>query len=194
MKRFPQSFFLRPTLDVARDLLGARLTTTIRGVKTSGRIVEVEAYYGPTDPASHSHRGETPRNAPMFRPGGLCYVYLIYGLHHCVNVVTEKEGIGAAVLIRALEPVEGIAAMERRRQTKDSTLLTSGPARLCEALKITRALSGHDLLRSGLIKLTPDEDIPDHAVKRSTRIGISKGKELDWRFFIRGNDWVSKAR
>jgi len=194
MRRFPPSFFLRPTLDVARDLLGARLTTTIRGVKTSGRIVEVEAYYGPTDPASHSYRGETPRNAPMFGPGGLCYVYLIYGLHHCVNVVTEKAGVGAAVLIRALEPVEGIAAMGRRRKSDDSAHLTNGPARLCEALKITRALSGHDLLRSGLIKLTPDEDIPDRAVGRSTRIGISKGKELDWRFFIRGNDWVSKAR
>lgn len=194
MRRFSHSFFLRPTLEVARDLLGARLTTTIRGVKTSGRIVEVEAYYGPTDPASHSYRGETPRNAPMFRPGGLCYVYLIYGLHHCVNVVTEKEGIGAAVLIRALEPVEGITAMERRRKTKDSALLTNGPARLCEALKITRALSGQNFLLPGPISITPDENIPDSAVERSTRIGISKGKELEWRFFVRGIEWVSKMR
>lgn len=194
MKRFPSDFFLRPTLDVARDLLGARLMTTLRGVETSGRIVEVEGYYGPTDPASHAYRGKTPRNAPMFGPGGLCYVYLIYGLHHCVNVVTEREGIGAAVLIRALEPVSGVATMHHRRQTAEPRLLTNGPARLCEALKITRTLSGEDLLRSPTIALTPDIEFPDHAIARSTRIGISKGRDLEWRLFVQGNEWVSRPR
>jgi len=192
MARFSRDFFLRPTLEVARELLGARLTTTVDGEVTSGRIVEVEGYHGPTDPAAHAFRGRTPRNEMMFARGGRCYVYLIYGLHYCVNVVTEAKDIGAAVLIRAVEPVEGIEVMHRRRGAhSDPRNLTRGPARLCQAFAIGPTMLGADLRTSPLIRVTPDHSWPDAAIATSPRIGISKGQELQWRFFVRNNRWVS---
>ena len=193
MKRFSQSFFLQPTLQAARALLGARLTTVVRGSMTSGRIVEVEAYHGPSDPAAHSFNGKTERNHWMFERGGLCYVYRIYGLHHCVNVVTEKTGIGAAVLIRAIEPLDGFKTMARRRNNKDTKMLTSGPARLCEALGITIAHSGENLTTSPRIYLSPDLTHPDKEIGCSSRIGISKGTDLPWRLFVRSSRWISRC-
>ncbi len=188
---FPPEFFLRNTLKVAQALLGAKLTTTIGGKITSGMIVEVEAYHGPKDQASHAYRGRTKRNEVMFWEGGHCYVYLIYGMHHCVNVVTGSEGEGSAVLIRALEPLDGLALMRRRRQVSNDRLLTNGPGKLCQALGIDLRAQGQDLRSSALIRLAPYLSVRSSDCVASERIGISRSQDLPWRFFIRGNPWVS---
>lgn len=187
-----KKFFLRPPIEVARDLLGAKLTTQNKQGITSGIIVEVEAY-GAKDEASHSFRGQTERNKLMFAEGGYCYVYLIYGMHHCVNVVTESKGIGSAVLIRALEPLEGSDLMMKRRATKRSKDLTSGPAKLCQALGITKRQNGENLLSSTEIWLTKSSKIHDSEVSFSRRVGISKAKDLEWRIFLKDSDYVSKT-
>ena len=160
---FNKNFFLRDPLSVARDLLGAKLTTVNKQGSTSGIIVEVEAY-GAKDEASHSFRGITKRNSIMFSPGGICYVYLIYGMHYCVNVVTEAEGIGSAVLIRALSPLEGIDLMKKRRGTDQILNLCSGPAKLCEALDIDKSCNGENLLQSKKIFLTPGDKVKESDV------------------------------
>ncbi|MBE9470995.1 MAG: DNA-3-methyladenine glycosylase, partial [Chloroflexi bacterium] len=138
MSRLSRDFFVRDTLTVARALLGQRLVRMLDGVRLSGRIVEVEAYIGEKDQASHARCGLTGRNAPMFGPPGHAYVYFIYGMHHCFNVVTERQNYPAAVLIRALEPLEGIEVMRARRGGVPHVRLTNGPARLCQALNIDR--------------------------------------------------------
>jgi DNA-3-methyladenine glycosylase len=182
--RLHRSFFDRPVLKVAADLIGA--TLTFRGV--GGMIVEAEAYHH-TDPAAHSFNGQTTRNAVMFGPPGHAYVYRSYGIHWCVNFVCEGEGSASAVLIRALEPVHGIAAMMRRRGLKDDRLLCSGPGRLCEALGITRA---HD----GLALDTPPFELRARAEKpdivAGVRIGITKAADLPWRFGLKGSRYLSK--
>ena len=189
----PRAFYLRPTLTVARDLPGTYL------VRRSGkrllivRIVEVEAYLGARDPASHAFRGRTARNDVMFWKGGHLYVYFTYGMHYCCNVVTEKEGRGMAVLIRAGEPVAGLTAMMRRRKTSDPALLCSGPARLCQALGIGRRENGTDLCGDE-IWIAGDPRRGGPRLGRSTRIGIREGREHRWRFYIRGNPHVSKGR
>ena len=186
-------FFRQDTLTVARGLLGWTLTTRVRGVMTSGRIVEVEAYCGEDDPASHSAAGRTKRTEVMFWDGGYCYVYFIYGAHYCVNVVTEGEGSGTAVLIRALEPVAGIDAMRRRRGKKDLKSLTNGPGKLAEALAITPRMLGEDLCSSKLISLSPGSKISPSEIVVSTRIGITKARHQPWRFFIKGSEFVSRG-
>jgi DNA-3-methyladenine glycosylase len=157
--------------------------------------VEVEAYPGRGDPASHSYRGRTPRNEVMFARGGHLYVYFTYGMHFCANVVTGREGEGCAVLIRAVEPVAGGARMVRNRGLKREPvvprLLTGGPARTCQALGITGFDNGTDLT-GGKIFLLRGEAVPDDAVAASTRIGISSAKGRKWRFFLRENPFVSK--
>jgi DNA-3-methyladenine glycosylase len=182
--RLHRSFFDRPVLKVAADLIGA--TFTFRGV--GGIIIEAEAYHH-TDPAAHSFNGQTARNAVMFGPPGHAYVYRSYGIHWCVNFVCEGEGSASAVLIRALEPVHGVAAMKRRRGVKDERLLCSGPGRLCEALGITRA---HD----GLALDTPPFELRARAEKpeivSGIRIGITKAADLPWRFGLKGSRYLSK--
>lgn len=194
IKRFPNSFFLRPTLEVAKALLGATLVTEHNGKKTGGVIVEVEAYgCGENDEACHAHRGKTKRTEVMFEDGGVGYVYFIYGVHYCVNVVTEKKGVGAAVLIRALEPTIGIDIMERRRKLKEKKNLTNGPGKLCGALGITRAHNGSCLRSSDKMYLIPaGEPVDEKLIIASKRIGISKAKDKLWRFCIKGNPFVSK--
>ena len=175
---------------VAPDLLGWEVESTIGGVTTAGRIVEVEAYTGPHDPASHAAEriGRTRRNASMFGPAGIAYVYLIYGMHWCLNVVTAQEGFPAAVLVRALEPLAGEATMAARRgRTHD---LCSGPARLCQALGVTGALDGHPLDRAPL-RLIPREPVPAGRIARSPRIGVTRARERELRFFLPGNPHVS---
>ncbi|MBI3585558.1 MAG: DNA-3-methyladenine glycosylase [Ignavibacteriales bacterium] len=190
MNKLPRSFYLRPTLQVARDLLGKHIVRILNGKKLVGNIVEVEAYVGSKDPASHTYRGKTKRNEVMFKQGGHLYVYFTYGMHFCANVVTREEDIGEAVLIRAVEPIEGIDLMKKNR-AKDSFDLTNGPAKLCEALGIQREQNGTDLLGNE-IYLLESKAIPKSSIGTSTRIGIRVGTEKRWRFFVKGNDWVSK--
>jgi DNA-3-methyladenine glycosylase len=226
LRKLPRSFYLRPTLIVARDLLGKHFVHQYQGKMLAGRIVEAEAYRGKHDPASHAYRGRTKRNDVMFMEGGHLYVYFTYGMHFCANVVTGKEGTGEAVLIRAIEPLKGIDVMMRNRlktrshkkQLRAAPLsriprqsgmlsngttgtrvttqlppvsLTNGPAKLCEALAIRRGENAIDLLGAEIFILDSPE-LPSSKVGRSARIGITKGKEKQWRFYIRGNPWVSR--
>lgn len=174
----------------ARGLLGGVLVSSLGGARVAGRIVETEAYVGPDDPASHAARriGRTARNAAMFGPHGTAYVYRSYGIHWCLNVVTGRVGDPAAVLIRALEPLEGRGAMLARRRGR--LPLASGPGRLTEALGVTGALDGHDL-RLGPLRLMEGDPLEADAVGVSGRIGISVAKDWPLRFYIRGNPHVS---
>lgn len=194
--RLPGRFYLRPTLRVARDLLGCYLVHESRGGTTAGRIVEVEAYLGERDPASHAWRGRTPRNSAMFLTGGHLYVYFTYGMHYCANVVTESEGRGRAVLLRALEPVEGVELMRRRRRRAGmgatSEDLTNGPARLCRAMGISRRDNGRDLRTSGLYIARAIGAGRRETVIPATRIGISRARHHRWRFLLKDNPWVSR--
>ncbi len=179
-----RSFFDRPVLKVAPDLIGA--TLLVNGV--GGRIVEVEAYHH-TDPAAHSYNGRTERNAVMFGPPGVAYVYRSYGIHWCLNFVCEEEGSASAVLIRALEPTAGIAAMRRRRGLADERALCSGPGKLCEALGVSHRDNGLPLDRPPF-ELRAREGTPEIAV--GVRIGITKAVEHPWRFGLKGSRYLSK--
>jgi DNA-3-methyladenine glycosylase len=177
---------------LARSLLGTRLVTVSRGVRTSGVIVEVEAYLGANDPACHAARGLTKRNAAMFRAPGHCYVYLIYGMYHCVNVVSDPEGVGSAVLIRAVEPLEGLEVMQRRRGSSVKPIdLARGPGRLCEALAISTEMSGEHLVESSRIWIEPHTTFEPSKIGVSGRIGISAGQDKPLRFFVKDCAWVS---
>jgi DNA-3-methyladenine glycosylase len=179
-----RDFFARSVHEVAPDLIGA--TLLVDGV--GGVIVEVEAYHH-TDPAAHSYRGPTPRNMVMFGPPGFAYVYRSYGSHWCINFVCEKEGSASAVLIRALEPTHGIAAMRRRRMLHDERLLCSGPGKLTQALGITH--QHNELpLDAPPIALHVRTQKPD--IVAGLRIGITKGVELPWRYGVRGSKFLSK--
>jgi len=197
--KLPRGFFTRDTVSVARDLLGTHLVRVAGGERLVARIVEVEAYPGDGDPASHSYRGETVRNSIMFGRGGHLYVYFTYGMHYCANVVTGGIGEGAAVLLRAVEPVRGASRMARNRGLERGThsgphhsrLLTGGPARLCQALGLTLKENGTDLTGRE-IYLRRGEIVPDTMVGSAPRIGISVAKGKKWRFYIRGNPFVSR--
>ena len=178
---------------MARGLIGAYFVRKDGRVTCAGRIVEVEAYLGDRDPASHSFRGKTPRNEVMFRNGGHLYVYFTYGMHFCANVVTGSEGVGHAVLLRALEPVTGIAAMARNRGTDPAHpgLLCAGPARLCQAFGLDRRHNGTDLCGER-IWIARDPAAPPPRITRSRRIGISAGRESLWRFSDRDSPFLSR--
>ena len=177
-------FFARSVHAVAPDLIGATLLS--HGV--GGIIVEVEAYHH-TDPAAHSYRGRTPRNAVMFGPPGHAYVYRSYGIHWCLNFVCEPEGSASAVLVRALQPTDGVAAMRRRRGVKDERLLCSGPGRLCQALGITGDENGL-ALELPVLELRARIPAPEIAV--GMRIGISRAREAPWRYGLKGSPFLSK--
>jgi DNA-3-methyladenine glycosylase len=189
----PRSFYLRPTLNVARDLLGKYLVRRVGKKLLVGKIVEVEGYLGEKDPASHAYRGKTKRNEVMFMEGGHLYVYFTYGMHFCCNVVTEEEGKGRAVLLRAVEPIEGIELMRKNRafdsDRKDYWNLTNGPAKLCEAFEIRREMNGTNLLGKELF-LTEGEEIRKSKIGSSTRIGVKNGADKKWRFYVKGNRFV----
>ena len=192
LRKLPRSFYLRPTIIVAKDLLGKYLVRTLRGKRLIGRIVEVEAYLGEKDPASHAYRGKTKRNEVMFREGGHLYVYFTYGMHFCANVVTEEEGKARAVLIRGIEPIEERETMSKlRRRTVEGVNLTNGPAKLCEAFGIGRPENGINLLGNE-IYIALKSTQPPPKVVTSTRIGIKNGAEKNWRFYIKENEFVSK--
>ena len=192
MVRLGRSFYSRYTPEVARELLGSVLVRVIGGQELRSRVVEVEAYRGADDPASHAYRGVTRRTSVMFGEPGHAYVYFTFGFHHCLNVTTETDGEPGAVLIRAVEPLEGIEEMRRRRGVIELTNLTSGPGKLTKALGIDLSLNGEDVVRSrGLFLLRGRLD-GDVAVSR--RIGISSGQEKAWRFYVEGSPFVSGAR
>jgi DNA-3-methyladenine glycosylase len=159
-----------------------------------GKIVEVEGYLGEKDPASHAYRGKTKRNEVMFKEGGHLYVYFTYGMHFCCNVVTEAEGKGRAILLRAVEPLEGIEVMRKNRSfdadRKDYWNLTNGPAKLCEAMGIEREMNGTDLLGKTIF-LTEGEKVSRSKIGSSTRIGVKNGAEKRWRFFVKRRGGLS---
>lgn len=200
-QKLPPTFYSRPTLRVARDLLGKYLVRRIGRSILIGKIVEVEAYCGSIDPASHAYKGRTPRNAVMFARAGHLYVYFTYGMHFCANIVTERTGKAGAVLLRAVEPLRGVSRMIRNRNKKDGgkkrkvitgRFLTNGPAKLCQAFGIGREENGTDLLESE-IYVTRGTPVRHSEVQRSKRIGIRNGRDKKWRFFLENNRWVSRA-
>lgn len=175
-------FYNRDTVTVARELLGKHLVHVIDGNEYIGKIVEVEAYLGPHDLACHSSKGLTKRTQVMYGPPGYAYVYLIYGMYYCMNVVTEDEGSGSAVLLRAVEPLKNI---QQR---------TQGPGLLCKALKIDKKLNGHDLLSSNFYITDPPDFTPFKVIKKP-RIGVDYAKhwaKRQLRFYIKGNSYISK--
>ena len=182
MHKLPRSFYDRDTIEVAKDLLGKYLVHVSGGVERIGRIVEVEAYLGPHDLAAHSAKGLTPRTKTMFGPPGHAYVYLIYGMYHCMNVVTQPEGVASAVLLRALEPVKNLEGR------------TQGPGLLCRAMHIDRRLDGHDLL-SGDFHIADERSRRRISIVRRPRVGVDYAGH--WarrllRFYVRGSACVSR--
>ncbi|MCL6610566.1 MAG: DNA-3-methyladenine glycosylase [Peptococcaceae bacterium] len=186
----PRGFYGRDTARVARELLGKILVHHSAEGLAAGMIVETEAYIQ-GDPACHAFRGITPRNRAMFGPPGRAYIYFTYGMHHCFNVVTAAEGVGEAVLIRALEPLEGIDLMRKRRGRSRLRELCSGPARLVRAMGIEPGMYGHDLTREPLV-IVRGAGIPEEKVAVTTRVGINVAVHLPLRFYIRDNIFVSK--
>ncbi len=192
MNPLPREFYARDTPLVARELLGCVLETKVGGRLTSGRIVEVEAYVGPHDPAAHGYRARrTQRNEALFGPPGTSYVYFIYGMHWCVNAVAETVGYPAAVLIRALEPMSGISLMERRRGVARQRDLCSGPGKLCQALGITGSMNARFLDGKQLRIVGPGTGEPVE-IQSTARIGISRAVDWPLRFVEAGSRWLSR--
>ncbi|MFA6456040.1 MAG: DNA-3-methyladenine glycosylase [Bacteroidota bacterium] len=203
MHTLPRSFYTRNTLTVAKELLGKILVRKVGKVLLTGIVVETEAYLY-NDPASHSFRGMTERSKVMFGEGGHLYVYFTYGMHHCANVVTQNEGRGEAVLLRAVEPIDGIDVMMKNRNVRNENKddrhlvdaghlknLTNGPAKLAQAFGLTRVESGTDLL-SNAIYFTQGLSVPKSKIISATRIGISVATGKKWRFYLKDNTWISK--
>jgi DNA-3-methyladenine glycosylase len=184
-------FYARDTKVVARALVGHILVSDVGGRRTAGRIVETEAYTGPTDPACHAWGGRrTPRLEQLYGPPGTAYVYFTYGMHWCLNAVTEAVDYPAAVLIRALEPLEGLALMRRRRGGVAERVLCAGPARLCEALGVTGWQDGVSLLR-GALRIVDGKARRDRIVV-TPRIGVSRAADWPLRFCAAGSPWLSR--
>lgn len=200
MSRLPREFFARDTLTAARELLGARLVRILDGQRLSGTIVECEAYIGQDDTACHASRGRTARTEVMFGSPGLAYVYFTYGMHWMLNVVTEAKGFPAAVLLRAIQPLEGVETMRALRGAKGrprgNRELTSGPARLTQALAIDKSFNRADMTTGGQLWLEAGDSVPDSKVERGPRIGVNYAAEKDrsapWRFWVRDNPYVSR--
>jgi len=182
-----KDFYQRDTIQVAKDLLGKKLVRRQKGRILSGMIVETEAYLSRSDSASHAYKGQTPRSSVMFGPAGRAYVYFIYGMHYMFNVVTEEKGSPGAVLVRAVEPLNGLHQMQARRK-KTGRDLTNGPAKLCQAMAIDKFLNGWDLTRGKTLWLEEYEAIPDTRVFRGPRIGIDyaepRDRQANLRFLV----------
>jgi DNA-3-methyladenine glycosylase len=194
--KLSRSFYSRPALEVASDLLGKVLIRRIGRKMLSGKIVETEAYVGPHDLACHASKGHTPRTSVMFGPPGYAYVYMIYGFYFCLNVVTEPVGHPAAVLIRAVEPMENVDVMRRLRDNpQKETNIASGPGKLCMAMSIDKALNGANLL--GSVIWLEDRNLAPGRIGISPRVGVDYAgeyKHKPWRFFVENNPHVSRVR
>ncbi len=193
----PLKFYAKPTLTVAKELLGKYIFRNHRGYKLVGKIVETEAYIGFDDQASHAARGKTKRNEVMFGHGGRAYIYMIYGKYYCLNIATEKSGFPAAVLIRAIEPISGIEQMAKNRNIKsaDKKNISNGPGKLCQALKIDKNLNGIGLQSDKLWLANGKCKIKDNAIVSARRIGIDyagSSKDLLWRFYLKDNLYISQ--
>jgi DNA-3-methyladenine glycosylase len=192
LTRLRREFFERYTPRVAKDLLGCRLMRVDRGTILSGIIVETEAYRGLRDPASHAYRGKTPRNEVMFGPAGCAYVYFTMGVHYCLNVTTELPGDPGAVLLRAIEPVEGVSQMVRNRGVDAPVHVADGPGRLTRALGIDRRFNGEDLTISDALYI--ESGVRPSRIGISSRVGISRAVTRKWRFFVAGSKFVSSGK
>ena len=195
-KKLKRKFYNRTVLTVAKDLLGKILVVKTGRKVLAAKIVEVEAYHGDFDEASHTFKGKTKRNQVMFEEGGHVYVYFTYGVHYCANVVVGKKGKGIAVLIRAVEPLEGIPVMMKNRfgkkSIRDKSLfnLTSGPGKVCKALGINLSHNGIDLIGDEVF-IVDQPKLKSKEIGISSRIGITRSVDLQWRFFIIGNPFIS---
>ncbi len=187
-----EDFFRRDTADVAENLLGCELVHEMGEKNIRGKIVETEAYYGDhvEDPASHAEKGRTERNAPMFGSPGRSYIYVCYGIHHMFNITTEEENQAGAVLIRAVEPMEGLDKMRENREVEGKKNLCNGPGKLCQALDIDKSHNREDLTQGHL--RVEYGDTPQETSK-SSRIGITGGEDLEWRFYVKDNRFVSRS-
>jgi DNA-3-methyladenine glycosylase len=190
-RRLPREFYARPVLIVAKELLGKLLVRNTSYGRIVARIVEVEAYGGSDDPASHAFKGITERNKVMFGEPGHVYVYFTYGMHFCLNVKAESEGVPRAVLIRAVEIVDGVELALKNRKLSSITGLSNGPGKLTKALNITKAQNGLDLVQSDQLNIRELKETRSVKISTSTRIGIKTGRDKLWRFFIK-NTIVSR--
>ncbi len=196
-KKLPGKFYTRDVLTVARELLGKIFVKNENGIVLSGKIVEVEAYDGDIDEAAHTFTGKTKRNEIMFGEGGFFYVYFTYGNHFCCNVVTGTSGKGTAVLIRAVEPIDGMDIMIKNRfgrelrNEKEKFNLTNGPGKVCQAFSITKKHYGIDLTGDEIFILG-SKKLKEEEIGISQRIGIKKSVHLPWRFFIKNNQYISR--
>lgn len=196
MQALPRRFFARPTLRVARELLGTIIARRTRGRLLRGIVVETEAYIGERDLACHASRGRTARAEILYGVPGTLYVYLIYGRYWCLNIVTERKNFPAAVLVRALQPLQGADLMSRRRRTPDLINLTSGPGKLCQAFGITGSWNGRAVGENTIFFRQRKQTLPPDRIGRGPRIGVEYAgpcQAYPWRFFIKGNPHVSRA-
>ena len=193
-----QSYYCNTdTLQLSKDILGKKIVTNINNKITSGIIVELEAYLGVNDKASHAYNGKnTPRTKTMFKKGGVAYVYLCYGVHYLFNIVCNLRNIPHAILIRSIEPIEGIDLMKKRRNIKTNSYnLTNGPGKLCQALGITKTFNNKSLMDDNIWIEDADYIIPDKNILSVPRIGVDYAGEdaqLPYRFYIKNNKWISK--
>jgi DNA-3-methyladenine glycosylase len=196
-KKLDRKFYLNDTLEVAKKLLGKTFVRVLNGVTLAGKITETEAYVGAVDKSAHSFNGKTKRNEVMFAEGGHLYVYFTYGMYFCANVVTGKTGVGDAVLLRSMEPLHGLSLLSKNRFGKteitkrEEINLLNGPAKICMAFNITKNENGVDLLGNELFILD-SESVPEQKIMTTERVGISKSKDLPWRFYIRKSNFISK--
>ena len=190
--KLPRSFYNRPTLEVARDLLGKRIVFKSNEAGLSAKIVEVEAYVGEDDPACHAAPGLTKRNEVMYGKPGFSYIYFVYGMYYCFNIVTERKGFPAAVLLRAAEPVDGLEIMRRRSSKRKAETILSGPGKFCRAFGLTAEHSGTDLTSNTLYVCEGIDQVEEIVI--TTRVGINKGVERPYRFYLADSNAVSGPR
>ena len=194
-KKLKPEFFRRPTLEVAEGLLGKYLMVKRNGKILAGKIVETEAYIGENDLACHASRGRTNRSEILYQKAGTIYVYLVYGMYYCFNIVTEREHFPSAVLIRAVEPDEGIEVMKKLRKTNTLHNLASGPGKLCMAFGINKKMNGHSIFGDEIYIEDRGERVAKEDIARAKRIGVDYAgiyAHYPWRFYIKGNKFVSK--